>query len=175
MADQAQLLQTHFKRFLIEGDENPEDYGDELILGEFWTLKEPEAVEYWIIVLTPSSVHLSFTTKYKNCQTTLPVTLHETVTECSTGGEGSILVSCKTIDPDQEEEYVFSYVVPSKNITFSISATVRSLDDTLYTGLQRNIEEHISMKRWVSKDGGALPHKTLMSRINYVLKGFETD
>ena len=87
MEEQTVQLKAHFRRFVIEGDENLEDYGDELILDECWTWSEPENVECWSVVLTPASQHLSFTTKYKNCPVTLPVSLHETITEVSTGPE----------------------------------------------------------------------------------------
>ncbi len=46
MEDQIEKLKTHFRRFIIEGEENLEDYGDELILGDCWTWNEPEHVEY---------------------------------------------------------------------------------------------------------------------------------
>lgn len=58
--EQTKRLQPHFTRFLMEGDKDPEEYGDELVFGECWTWKDPQDVEYWSIVLTPASEHVSF-------------------------------------------------------------------------------------------------------------------
>jgi hypothetical protein len=175
MDDQKNQLQVHFDRFLIEGDESPDDFGDELVLGECWTWREPHNVEFWSIVLTPMTGHLSFVTKWKNCQTNLPVSLYETVTEVSEGPKGMLVVSCKTLHPDQEEEYVFSYVVPATVKIFSVSTTVKSLENSNFVALQNSLLTHIEENRWKSKDGGPLPPKTLLSRLNFILKGFDND
>ena len=173
MEEQTKRLEARFKKFLLVGDEDPEEYEDQLVLGECWTWKEPEHVEYWSIVLTPTSGHLSFTTKYKNTPITLSVSLHETIIEVSTGIYDETLVSCTTHFPDQEEPYVFTYVVPAEGFTFSIGAICRSLENTDFEELKKDICDHIDKKRWVGKDDGALKPKVLASRLREVLKGFD--
>jgi len=84
MEEQRKKLEAHFKRFLIKGDEDPEEYGDEFILGECWTWKEPERVECWSVVLSPASSHLSFITKWQNCGEMFSVSLYETITKVKT-------------------------------------------------------------------------------------------
>ena len=64
MDEQRKKLKVNFRRFLIDGDEDPEKYGDDLILGECWTWKKLEEVEYWSIMLTSCSDLLSFKTKF---------------------------------------------------------------------------------------------------------------
>jgi len=44
----------------------------------------------------------------------LLVTLIEVVHEVTTSPNGLIFVCCKTTDPDQKKEYVFSYVIYSR-------------------------------------------------------------
>jgi len=75
---------------------------------------------------------------------------------------------------DQEEEYIFSYVVPSKDITFSIAVTTKSLKDTNFKEVHKNIVDHIDKGQWVDKEGGALKPQVLASKLREVLKGFET-
>ena len=106
MDQQSKSLGAHFFRYPIpEGEE--EEFGNENV-GECWTWKEPEQVEYWSIVFAPMIAFLSFTTKYKNCQETLPVSLHESVVEVSYTKSDLIIVSCKTNCNDGGEDYLFS-------------------------------------------------------------------
>ena len=85
MEEQQKKLEANFRRFHFEEDEDPDEYGDKLILGECWTWQEPERVECWNIILCPISSHLSFVTKYQNCGESLPISLHETIIEVKTG------------------------------------------------------------------------------------------
>ena len=114
-------------------------------------------------------------TKYQNCSKSLPVSLHETITEVKTGLNNQLIVSCKTLYPDQEKEYNFSYVVPSKDTIFSVSMTCRSLENSNFKGIYKDLVKHVEDKRWVSKDGRVLGHKILWSRINTFLKGFDNE
>ena len=54
---------------------------------------------------------------------------------------------------DQEKEYNFSYVVPSK--------TCRSLENNNFKEIYKDLVKHVEDKRWFSKDGGVLGHKIL--------------
>ena len=49
----------------------------------------------------------------------------------------------------------------------------KSLDDTQYREVQKNLEIHIQEKRWQSDDGGQLPPKKLVSRLNALNNSFE--
>lgn len=60
MEEQIKRLLQYFKRFEMKGTEDIEEYGDELVLGDCWTWRDPNDVEYWTIVLTLASEHLSF-------------------------------------------------------------------------------------------------------------------
>jgi len=82
-------------------------------------------------------------------------------------------VSCTTNFFNQNEEYVFSYIMPMKNIVFSIATTYKSLKDTNYQKVQKNIVDYIEKKWWVNKDRGTLKSKTLASMLREVLKGFK--
>ena len=126
-------------------------------------------------MLTPCSDLLSFKIKFRNCQESLPVSLYETVTEFKNGPDNVFIVSCKTVNPDHRDEYVFSYIIPSKEIVYSVSMTCRSLENTDYKGVYSNLISHVDAKRWVSKDGGPLSHSVLWSRLNYLFKGFENE
>ena len=168
MEEQTKNLETHFNRFKMN-DEELDQFGNELILGECWIWKEPEHVEFWSIVLTPMSNHLSFTTKYTNCLATLPMSLHELVTKVDTGPADYLTISYKTNHPEQNEEYIFSYIVPTTRVTFSIATTCRSYQDTNLSAMAKDIAKHIDEKRWHSKDSGALPLKVLASRLDAVV------
>ena len=171
MDQQSKSLGAHFFRYPIpEGKE--EEFGDENV-GECWTRKEPEQVEYWSIVFAPMTAFLSFTTKYKNCQETLPVSLHESIVEVSYTKSDLIIVSCKTKCNNGGEDYLFSYIVPALRTTFSISATCRSYQDTDLSAMATDLGKHIDEKRWVSTNGGALPPRSLASRLNKVLNGHD--
>ena len=81
-------------------------------------------------------------------------------------------MSCKTLDPNQKDKYVFLYIIPSKEI---VSMTCQSLENTDYKGVYSNLISHVDDKRWVSKDGGPLSHSVLWSCLNYLFKGFENE
>jgi len=57
-----------------------------------------------------------------------------------------MVISCTTNYPNQKEEYVFSYVIPSKNRVFSIATTTKSLEDTNFKDVQKNIVDYIEKK-----------------------------
>jgi len=84
-----------------------------------------------------------------------------------------LIVSCKTLYPDQEQKYNFSYVVPSKETIFSVSMTCRSLENSNFQRIYKDLVKHMEEKRWKTKDDGLLVHKILWSRINTLLKGFD--
>jgi len=64
MEEQRKKLDANFRRLLIKGDEDSEEYGDKLILGECWTWQELDRVEGWSVVLCPATSHLNFMTKW---------------------------------------------------------------------------------------------------------------
>jgi len=74
----------------------------------------------------------------------------------------------------RKKEYKFSYVMPLKNIVFSTAATTRSLKDTNFKEVQKNIVDHIEKKWWVDKKRGPLKPIILASKLREVLNGFET-
>jgi len=79
--------------FLLEGDKDLEEYGDKLVVGECWTWKELENVEYWNIILALAFKHLCFNNKYQKILVTLLVSLHETMTTFSTSPNDKKVVS----------------------------------------------------------------------------------
>ena len=162
-------------RYTIPVDDEREEYGDDLLYGEIWTWKELENVEFWSIVLALLTNNFAFNMKYKNCQATLPVTLTKTVTVLTAGPRDLLLVSAKTTDPNQEQEYIFFYLIPSRNIVFSIATTAVSLEDSSFRGLHKSIYEHIKQKRWVTSSGLVLPPKVLATRMNAVMNSFNND
>ena len=97
------------------------------------------------------------------------------MTEFKNGPDNVFIVSCKIVDPNHRDEYVFSYIVPSKEIFYLVSMTCRSLENTYYKGVYSNLISHVDAKRWVCKDGGPLSHSVLWSCLNYLFKGFENE
>jgi hypothetical protein len=146
MDSQVERLQTLFDRFKIP-DDNREEYGDEDVLGECWEWRDPHEVEYWTLMLVPTTQNLSFMTKYNKSEANLPVSLNETVREVNTGPRDVIFVCCKTVDPDQNSEYLFSYVINTRKTIFSISAYYKSLEDTSFRELQKPLGLQIADKR----------------------------
>ena len=161
-----------YDRFTIPV-EDAEEYGDEEIIGDCWTWKEPEQVEYWSIIKTPMKCEISFITKWKNSPTTFLVSLNEKVVEVSSGPSSTIIVSCITTDSNQLEPYSFSYIVDAKRAVFSIAMYYKSLDDTEYREVQKSLEIHIQEKRWQSDDGGQLPPKKLVFCLNALNNSFK--
>jgi len=117
------------------------------MLGECWEWKEPHEVEYWTLALVPMNKNVSFRTKYKKVKDNLPMTLTKVVREVTTGPNGLIFVCCKMADPDQKEEYLFSYVINSLKIIFLVSAYYKTLEGTDYQELQKKIELHLKQHR----------------------------
>jgi len=113
-------------------------------------------VEYWTLALVPMNKNLSFRTKYKKVEDNLPVTLIEVVRKVTTGPNGLTFICCKTVDPDQEEEYFFSYVINSRKIIFLVSTYYKRLENTDIQELQKDIELHLKVKHWKRKDGAPL-------------------
>ena len=92
-----------------------------------------------------------------------------------TGLTNQLIVLCKTLYPDQEKEYNFLHVVSSKDMIFYVSMTCRSLENSNFKEIYKDLVKHVEDKRWINKDGGMLGYKILWSRINTFLKGFDNE
>lgn len=172
MEDQRAKLSVYFKKFDIPTDK-AEEFGDDVTLGECWVYEEPEKVEFWSLVLIPMTNKLGLMTKYKNAPVALSVSLYEEVVDISEGARGFIYVTSLTNDPDQTKEYRFSYMIEPMKTIFSITEHCRSLQDTDYTGLLKELEQHIDLGRWRTSSDGPLSPRTLASRLRSQLTTFE--
>lgn len=110
MEEMIAKLSVSFKKYEVP-DDKKEEFGDEMTLGNSWMYDEPHQVEYWSIILIPTTNKLGFYTKWNNSSTSLPLSLFEEVVDISEGANGFIFVTSETNDLDQEKPYRFSYMV----------------------------------------------------------------
>lgn len=99
MEEQTAKLFASFKKFEIP-EEKVDEFGDKITLGNCWVYDELHQVEFWSMVVIPTTNKLGFMTKWKNSRVSLPVSPYEEVVDISEGENGFIFL--KTVMNDLE-------------------------------------------------------------------------
>jgi hypothetical protein len=163
MDEQVQKLTAFFKRRESTLDE---DEGDDNTFGDYWEFQEPSEVEFWSIELDPMTGWSHFVHKFKNSSVFLPISYNERVKDVLPEKGGIVLVHCVTTT---EEPYMFTICVEYKFSPFDLSVFLRSLENSEYEALMKEIEAQVDNKEWLNKEGHPFGFRAMASRIRQLI------
>ena len=116
-----------------------------LLYGTSWRFVASEEVEAWTLSIIPFTHDNELCFKIRKNEIFLKLTTEERVKEVEFLDEGLIQVKCMTsrilIRP--EDVYHFTLILPSKQIPFTLSHFLKSLEPTKYRGEIRHVEAKI--------------------------------
>jgi hypothetical protein len=163
MDEQVQKLTAFFKKWESTLDE---DEGDDNTFGDYWEFQEPSEVEFWSIELDPMTGWSHFVHKFKNSSVFLPISYNERVKDVLPEKGGIVLVHCVTTT---EEPYMFTICVEYKFSPFDLSVFLRSLENSEYEALMKEIEAQVDNKEWLNKEGHPFGFRAMASRIRQLI------
>lgn len=175
MEEQVASLEQYFKKCEIQ---NPEDKieGDvELIDGDLWEFKNPEAVEFWSFHCIPFTNDISFSYKFKKSSVFIQLSFEENVKDVEIDVHPLIKIKCMTMVPElREKQYHFTICVNSVLIPFNMTPFLTSMATSIYVDEVKELEKKLDNKEWVDADGSPLNRKKLCSKIRYMFKSLNT-
>ena len=134
----------------------------------------PEEVEAWSLAMIPFTHDIQFCFNFRKNQTFLKLKTTEHVKEVEFLDEDLIQVKCMTskilIRP--EDEYHFTFILFSKQIPFTLSYFLESLEPTNYRGEIRHLESKIDKGEYKERDGSRAFGKRLCTKVNSLLQDF---
>ena len=114
----------------------------------------PEEVEAWSLSMIPFTHDIQFCFKFKKNEIFLKLTMAECVKEVEFLDKDLIQVKCMTsrilIRP--EDVYHFTVILPSKQIPFTLSHFLESLEPTENRGEIKHVEEKIDRGKYKERD-----------------------
>jgi hypothetical protein len=163
MDKQVQKLMAFFKRRESTPDE---DEGDDNTFGDYWEFQEPSEVEFWSIELDLMTGSSHFVDKFKNSSVFLPISYNEHVKDVLPEKGGIVLIHCVTTT---EEPYMFTIYVEYKFSPFDLFVFLRSLENSEYEALMKEIEAQVDNKEWLNKEGHPFGFRAMASRIRQLI------
>jgi hypothetical protein len=163
MDEQVQKLMAFFKRRESTLDE---DEGDDNTFGDYWEFQEPSKVEFWSIELDPMTGWSHFVHKFKNSSVFLSISYNEGVKDILPEKGGIVLVHCVTTT---EESYMFTFCVEYKFSLFDLSVFLRSLENSEYEALMKEIEAQVDNKEWLNKERHPFEFRAMASKVRQLL------
>ena len=163
MAEQVQKLKAFFKR-----RENilDEDGGDDNTYGEYWEFQEPDEVESWSIQLNPMTGWAHFVHKFKSSPEFLSILYDERIKDVLYKRLGTVLIHCITID---EDPYMFTICIEYSKSPFDLIVFLKSLENSQYKRLMKDIKALVDKKDWVTKDGLPLKAISMASKVRQTI------
>jgi hypothetical protein len=107
-----------------------------------------------------------FVHKFKNSSVFLPISYNERVKDVLPEKGGIVLVHCVTTT---EEPYMFTICVEYKFSPFDLSVFLRSLENSEYEALMKEIEAQVDNKEWLNKEGHPFGFRAMASRIRQLI------
>ena len=145
-----------------------------LLYGTSWRFQALEEVESWSLAMIPFTHDIQFCFKFKKNQIFLKLTMMERVKEVEYLDDDFIQVKCMTsgilIRP--EDVYHFTVILPSKQIPFTLSHFLESLEPTEYRGEIKHVEAKIDRGEYKERDGTPAVGKRLCTKVNSLLQDF---
>ena len=124
--------------------------------------------------MIPFTHNIQFCFKFKKNQIFLKLTTAERVKEVEFLDEDLIQVKCMTsrilIRP--EDVYHFTLILPSKQIPFTLSYFLESLEPIEYRGEIKHVEAKIDRGEYNERDGSPTVGKRLYTKVNSLLQDF---
>ena len=134
-----------------------------LLYGMSWRFQAPEEVEAWSLSIIPFTHDIQFCFKFKKNEIFLKLMMAERVKEVEFLDEDLIQVKCMTsgilIRP--EDVYHFIVILSSKQIPFTLSHFLESLEPTEYRGEIKHVEAKIDRGKYKEQDGSHTVGKRL--------------
>ena len=161
--------------FMIDRRVDDEDEMDpRLLYGTSRRFVAPEEVEAWSLAMIPFTHDIQFCFKFRKNQTFLKLMTAKRVKEVEFLDDDLIQVKCMTsgilIRP--EDVYHFTIILPSKQIPFTLSYFLESLESTEYRGEIRHVEAKIDRGDYKERDGSPAVGKRLCTKVNSLLQDF---
>ena len=145
-----------------------------LLYGTSWRFQAPEEVESWSLAMIPFTHDIQFCFKFRKNQTFLKLSTAERVKEVEFLDNNFIQVKCMTsgvlIRP--EDVYHFTLILPSKQIPFTLSHFLESLEPTEYKGEIKHVEAKIDKGEYKERDESPAIGKQLCTKVNSLLQDF---
>ena len=160
---------------MIDKRVDDEDETDpRLLYGTSWRFQAPEEVESWSLAMIPFTHDIQFCFKFKKNQIFLKLTTAERVKEVEYLDDDFIQVKCMTsgilIRP--EDVYHFTLILSFKQIPFTLSHFLESLESTEYRGEIKHVEAKIDRGEYKERDETPAVGKRLCTKVNSLLQDF---
>jgi hypothetical protein len=126
-------------------------------------------MEYLSIELEPKTHYTYFVHKFKNLPVALPILHEEKVKDELFDSNGILLIHCETTEP---EEYMFTICVEYAKAAFYLPKFLKSLENSKYKSLLKEIETQVDRKKRINKDGLPPGLKAIALRIRQLLVSF---
>ena len=161
MEEQVPKLKAFFDRLDITRDEDDEDNFDNE--GEYWKLKNPIFFGYWILHMIPFIDNICFTRKYKGSEPFYPISYEEKIKLISPGVKSNLKIHCVTVQTRlaEAEQYHFTIILNSTQVSFYVSNFIESLETTYYNSEIPELEKKIDIGFFKAKNGAPLSGKNL--------------
>ena len=91
-----------------------------------------------------------FVHKFKSSLVFLPISYDERIKDVLFERPGIVHVHCVTIN---EEPYMFTIYIEYNKSPFDLTVFLKSLENSQYERLMKDIEASVDKKEWVDKDG----------------------
>ena len=145
-----------------------------LLYGTSWRFQAPEEVEAWSLSMIPFTHDIQFCFKFRKNELFLKLTTAERVKKVEFLDEDLIQVKCMTsgilIKP--QDVYHFTLILPSKQIPFTLSHFLESLEPTKYKGEIKHVEAKIDRGEYKERDKSPAVGKRLCTKDNSLLQDF---
>ena len=105
---------------------------------------------------------LHFVHKFKNSTMFLPISYNDRVKDVLFERPGIVLIHCVTTN---EEPYMYTICVEYSKSPFNLTVFLKSLENSAYEGLMKDIEVQVDRKEWLNKDGLLLSTRSLASKV----------
>ena len=167
MAEQIQKLQAFFKQRESTPDE---DGGDDNTYGEYWEFENPDEVEKWSMALNPMTAWAHFIHKFKTTPVFLPISHEEMIKDVLFEKPDTVLMHCVTI---AEEPYMFTICIDYSKSPFDLPEFLKSLENTEYERLMKDVEKLVDKGEWVNKQGLPLKASAMVSRVRHLVTSLD--
>jgi hypothetical protein len=167
MDEQVKKLEAFFK---LRDNTQDEDDGDDNTFGKYWEFQEPDKVELWSIELDPMMGRSYFVHKFKNSSVFLPISYNECVKGVLSESGRIVLTLCVTTTEDQ---YMFTICLDYSKSPFDLTVFLKSLENSDYEALIKEIEDQVDKKKWVNKEGLPFGAKAMASRVRQLIMSLD--
>ena len=163
MTEQIKRLQLFFKRKDVD---LLNDEGDKNSNSKYCVFIDPNQVEVWSIVLVPITDLVRFKAKFYTIDKLMSISVDECVKDVVSYKNNILFVHCKMTE---STPYCFTICTNNSKSPFSTLYFLKSLENSVYEPLMKEIEEDIDRKQWHMKDGLPLRARPIASKVRQII------